>query len=684
MTVTNNGPDDEPDAVLSSVVPPDLMVDTTNSSVGADPPVSQGILTANIGPLLAGQSAVVTLVVTPNAVAVGPLTMGFSVQGQDVNPDPTNNAVAVTVPVAPASDLGVAIVPGKSAAVAQVNWTYTVQVSNAGPSAATGVIATIPVPAGVTLVSAVPSQGLAAVSPNGNIVADFGGMASGSSASITVVIDASPSVSGGTVALAAQVSGAQYDPYTGNNQTTLNLAVAPSVAVAMTMGSTPQVVQSGQVVTFIASVSNLGPTPATGVTVAFPRLNGLQFLATTPSQGTADADDATGQYLADLGELNPGQTATVALQALTTTAGTYTMTAAVTEDEFNVNLSSATASTTAQVVESPGIIELGTGVVVVTDQSGMAVVPVVRLYGASGTVTIQYQAVGVNATPGVDFTPTAGTLTLGPGQTTATIQVPVLDDPYLRHDTYLNLTIGSPAGGALLGATTSALVHIQDVDPDLTPPELSNLSWSGSSQAITAISLQFSAPLNPAVATDAADYQLNSQVGGHSIAIGSISYNPTSYTVTIVPASPIASGQFTRIAVIGTGPDGIQDIAGNSLDGASNGSAGSDYFAIFGQGTRLTYTDNARNTVTLSVRGPGYLEQVLDGNGAGLSLDLVGMVPHRTTIRGKIKAGKRGSGQTQIGLINGLGQFGDVKVLLKTPPFRVTQFPFQRRGKAVL
>ena len=60
------------------------------------------------------------------------------------------------------------------------------------------------------------------------------------------------------------------------------------------------------------------------------------------------------------------------------------------------------------------------------------------------------------------------------------------------------------------------------------------------------------------------------------------------------------------------------------------------------------------------------------------------MVPHRTTLKGHIKARRGGSGQTQIGPITGLGQFGDVKVLMKTPPFRVTQLPFQRRGKYVL
>jgi hypothetical protein len=60
------------------------------------------------------------------------------------------------------------------------------------------------------------------------------------------------------------------------------------------------------------------------------------------------------------------------------------------------------------------------------------------------------------------------------------------------------------------------------------------------------------------------------------------------------------------------------------------------------------------------------------------------MVPHRTTLSGTLKARKHGSGQTEIGTITGLGQFGQVKVRMKTPPFQVAQMPFQRHGRFVL
>ena len=683
IDVTNQGPNDEPDAVLSSNLPLGLVVDSTGSTQGADPPVSQGILTADLGLLPAGATAVVTLVVTPGPSDVGPLTTAFSVQGLDYDPDATNNTAYVTNSVVATSDLGVVIAPSSGPAMAQVDWSYSVLVTNNGPSTATGVVATIPLPGGVQLASASSGQGSTPTQQGGVLTDDLGDIASGGSATITIVIDPTPASSGTSISLSAEVAGNQFDPNPANNQASLNLAIDPSVDVALNLSSTPQVVQSGQMVIFTASVSNVGSTPATDVLVTFPSVSGLTLLSSSPSQGTMAL--VSGQYFARLGDLGPGSSATITMMAMATTPGMFTQTASVSETEYNLDLPDASASISAQVVESAGTVEFGAGQYEVTDQSGVAVIPVVRLYGSLGTVTVTYQTVSVNAIPGLDFTPTSGTLTLGPGQTSGSIQVPVLDDPYQDQDHFLNVTLANPTGGASLGATTSTLLHIQDVDPDVTAPVVDGLTWSGSSRSITSLTLTFSAPLDPSYATDPADYRLFKISRGQSIPIASISYDAANFSVTIVPQSPIPSGQYAEIQVIGTGPGALRDIAGNILDGADNGVPGSNYAAMFAQGNRLKYTDNNGNSVKLRLRGPGYLEQILDAIGEGISLNVEGMAPHRTTLTGSIKSRhRRGGGQTELGTLSGLGQFGDVKVLLKTPPFRVSQLPFQRRGRSIL
>ena len=132
---------------------------------------------------------------------------------------------------------------------------------------------------------------------------------------------------------------------------------------------------------------------------------------------------------------------------------------------------------------------------------------------------------------------------------------------------------------------------------------------------------------------------------------------------------------------MGSGPGAIRDIAGNLLDGAANGLPGSSYVAAFGQGTSLQYIDNTGNQVSLKLSGPGYLEDILNSSNQGQLLTVVGEVPGRTALSGSVKKTRGSSGQTNLGMIQGLGNFGNVKVSLTSPPFMVKQYPFQRNGR---
>ena len=482
--------------------------------------------------------------------------------------------------------------------------------------------------------------------------------------------------------LSAKVTGNETDPDPANTQTSLTVPVLPSVTLAVVLASTQQTVESGQTITFTATVSNLGLTPATNVVVTLPSLTGLAYESSTVSQGTVVL--VASQPFGRFGALNPGASATLTVLELATVPGSFTQPASLSDTEYNLDPQGASTSTTVQVQESAGTVEFTAGTASVSNLSGVAVLPVVRLYGAIGSITVHYQTIAVNATPGVDFIPTSGTLTLGPGQTSASISVPVLNDLYENHDNYVNVVLDSPTGGAVLGGLSTTALRIIDADPDVTPPKVSGLTWTGTARAISSVVLNFTAPLDPTYASYSANYQIVNLAGGWAVPIASISYNAGTDAVTLVPASPLPSGQYDQIEVVGTGAAAIRDRAGNLLDGNGSGTPGSNYVASFAQGTRLQYVDNIGNHVTLQLKGAGYLEQVRNASGEGVLLDIVGMVPHRTTLSGNVKGPRRQKGQTDLGTIAGLGQFGDVRVLLKTPPFRVRQFPFVRRGTGVL
>ena len=227
LDVSNEGTVDEPDAVLGVAIPSGLVITSFTTPTGLAPTDVQGVLTFDLGPLLAGQSDAITLVATPGLSNVGTLTTGFSVWGQDYDSDSSNNTATAVATVSPASDLGVRLSATQAVAVSQTNWSYAVQVSNAGPSAATGVVATIPIPAGVQFVSASTSQGLTSTGTDGVLEADLGTIAVGGSATVNIIVTPTPSVAGGRLSLSAQVYGDQDDTDPADNRGSLDVNVAP-------------------------------------------------------------------------------------------------------------------------------------------------------------------------------------------------------------------------------------------------------------------------------------------------------------------------------------------------------------------------------------------------------------------------------------------------------------------------
>ena len=680
LRASNEGPDFEPDATVTCPISADASFISSNVSTGGGVSVANGAVTADVGPLAVGATATVTVVLSPLAAAAGTFTASFSIQGQSQDPDSSNNTIAPSVNVTPAADLAVAISDGFVPAAVQADWTYTLTVSNLGLSTATGVSLVSPLPPNVTFISGTSSQGLQPVVQNGVLSDALGAIGAGQFATISVIV---MPVVVGSIPLSVSVTGAQFDPNLANNQVTTSYSVVPSVNLSVLFAVITPTVVAGEAMDFQATVANTGPNPATNVILGVPMGPNLVFDTGAASVRTLEWNAGTALF--QLGTLNPGSQATIDLVATPQSPGPIAQIASATSSERQLIPANAIATASAMVLESPGILQFSTASYAVPDTAGTATLTVTRTGGSRGSVTVDYQTVPVNATPGVDFDPTSGTLTFDPGQTSAVIQVPVLDDPWNNQNELVNVVLSSPGGGAAMGAVASAQLNIVDVDPKLTPPHVVQLSWTGSAQWITSVVLAFDSPLNVADATNAANYLMTAQSAGDpAVSFNTINYSFAGRTVTLIPSAPLPSGLFYRLQVMGTGVTAIRDLAGNLLAGTANGPAGTNYVASFGQGSKLSYVDNTGNQVSLRLAGPGYMQDILDSTGQGAVLTIIGEVPHRTILSGSLRRTRGSSGRTNLGTINGLGNFGDVRISLRSPTFLVNQYPFQQKGRGTL
>jgi len=170
------------------------------------------------------------------------------------------------------------------------------------------------------------------------------------------------------------------------------------------------------------------------------------------------------------------------------------------------------------------------------NEGGSTAIITVTLNAASGlTVTVDYATSDGAATAGSDYTPTSGTLTFNPGQTSKTFSVPITDDTFDEPDETVNLTLSNP-GNATLGTPASATLTI--VDNDGLPSVQFSDSAYGVAEAggAATITVTLSAASGQSVMVDYATNDGTAATGSDYTAIsGTLTFDPgqTSKTFSV-------------------------------------------------------------------------------------------------------------------------------------------------------
>jgi uncharacterized repeat protein (TIGR01451 family) len=257
-------------------------------------------LSDTIASLAPGASVTYTLTVQISASATGSLVNTATVSQAD-DTTPGNNYATDTDTLTPQANLSVTKTDGTTTAVPGTSTTYTIVVSNAGPSTATNVSVSDPVPAGVTSAT---WSGNGQSNVSGALSDTIASLAPGASVTYTLTVQISPSATGSLVNTVTISAASDTTP--GNNSATDTDTLTPqaNVSVTKTDGTTTAV--PGTSTTYTIVVSNAGPSTATNVSVSDPLAAGVTSASWTGTNGHS----GTGALSDTIASLAPGASVT--------------------------------------------------------------------------------------------------------------------------------------------------------------------------------------------------------------------------------------------------------------------------------------------------------------------------------------------------------------------------------------
>lgn len=184
------------------------------------------------------------------------------------------------------ADMGVTLTAAPAPVTAGTNLTYTATTINNGPSSATDVNVSLPLPAGTSLVSATADSGGTCTAANPVVCTWMGSTANGVTHTATVVVAvAASAVSGSTLSTTATVGPTAGDPVTVNNTSTANTLVATSANLSISLSANQSVLSPGTSLTYTAIVGNSGASDAQNMSMSLPLPVGTSLVSATATGG---------------------------------------------------------------------------------------------------------------------------------------------------------------------------------------------------------------------------------------------------------------------------------------------------------------------------------------------------------------------------------------------------------------
>jgi uncharacterized repeat protein (TIGR01451 family) len=362
ITVTNAGPHDATSAVLNDPLPSGttfVSLDVPRGWTCTTPAAGATGTISCSSTLFAPRSDLFTLVVAvaPSVAQGSIITNTATASAFTTDPDTSNQSGIATTTVAGSADLSLTKVDNPDPVTPGANLTYTIGVSNTGPSYGEGLSLSDSLPPNTTFVSLSTPAGWSCTTPavggTGTVTCTAATFAIGS-ASLTLTVATNPSLAAGaTITNTATISASTPDPNATNQSGTATTTTGqPSADVTVTKVDTPDPVTPGNNLTYTITVTDAGPSSAAGVSLSDPIPANTTFVSLASPGGWSCATPAvggTGTVTCTIPTLAPGPvvfTLVVATNATLANGLTLTNTASVASTTVDPNLTNQTATAT--------------------------------------------------------------------------------------------------------------------------------------------------------------------------------------------------------------------------------------------------------------------------------------------------------------------------------------------------
>ena len=417
-TATNNGPNDAAFTAVALVFD-QLVTPTVTAPAGwtCGAPNQAGnttTVTCTIGSFANGGSATFSASVPVGAaLGDGTLAMAAAISSQFTDPNTGNNSATAAISVRAIVDLGTTVTTSTPTVVLGDTASWSVGVSNAGPSPAANATVTLSfnnvVTPNVTAAAGFTCGAPVQTATTTTVTCTAATLAAGANGTFTVTVPVTAGLGNGTLTLTSTVATATADTAGGNDTASASVAVSTSTDLSTTVSANAATALPGGTAAWTVNVANAGPSPANSATTTLT-LNALVIpTVTAPAGWTCAAPTQTAtttSVVCSAASLASGASGSFGVSITVPVAytGTLTLTSTVATATAETSTANNTASASVQV---SAVADLRTQIIGRSERGGVFMV-VVTNAGPSPAAAPRLTLTGNMLPRNVSVIPAAG------------------------------------------------------------------------------------------------------------------------------------------------------------------------------------------------------------------------------------------------------------------------------------